>query len=175
MPHVIFYVGKIEVGGVSERVPLFVMGRRPEPAQLKVLQGNFRKDRHSHGAGEQRPVGLPECPKWLPRSAKKYWNELGPQLEKAGLISVMDQAAFAAHCDSYGKFEEITKKLKRVEDMIDETPQGYAVQHVFFQIRNKLWDQVMKSASEFGLSPAGASKVKAPPQGQLDLGGFEDM
>ena len=49
------------------------------------------------------------------------------------------------------------------------------MQHVFFQIRNKLWDQVMKSASEFGLSPAGASKVKAPPQGQLDLGGFEDM
>lgn len=151
------------------------MGRRPEPAQLKVLQGNFRKDRHSHGAGERRPVGLPECPKWLPRAAKKYWAEVGPQLEKAGLISLLDQAAFAAHCDSYGKFEEVTKKLKRLEDMIDHTPQGYAVQSVFFQIRNKLWDQVMKSASEFGLTPAGANKIKAPAQGQLDLGGFEDL
>lgn len=162
-------------GGVSERVPLFVMGRRPEPAQLKVLQGNFRKDRHDHGTGEQRPVGLPECPSWLPRTAKKYWNEVGPQLEKAGLISVLDKAAFAAHCDSFGKFEEVTKKLKRLEDMVDATPQGYAVQHVYFQIRNKLWDQVMKSASEFGLSPAGAGKIKATPQAQLDLGGFEDL
>jgi P27 family predicted phage terminase small subunit len=148
-------------------------GRRPKPAQLKVLEGNFRKDRDSHGANEQRPIGLPECPKWLPRSAKKYWSEVGPQLEKAGLISLLDQAAFAAHCDSVGKFEEITKKLKRLEDMVDYTPQNYAVQSVYFQIRNKLWDQVMKSANEFGLTPAGASKVKAPPQGQLDLGGFE--
>lgn len=111
----------------------------------------------------------------MPRAAKKYWNEVGPQLEEAGLISLLDQAAFAAHCDSYGKFEEITKKLKRLEDMVDHTPQNYAVQSVYFQIRNKLWDQVMKSASEFGLSPAGASKVKTQQQGQLDLGGFGDL
>lgn len=150
-------------------------GRRPKPAQLKVLEGNFRKDRDNHGANEQRPIGLPDCPKWLPRSAKKYWNEIGPQLEKAGLISVLDQAAFAAHCDSYGKFEEITRKLKTLEEMIDYTPQNYAVQSVYFQIRNKLWDQVMKSSSEFGLTPAGAGKVRATSQAQLDLGGFEDM
>lgn len=150
-------------------------GRRPKPAQLKVLEGNFRKDRDSHGANEGRPVGLPECPTWLPRSAKKYWNEIGPQLEKAGLISALDQAAFAAHCDSAGKFAEVTKRLKRLDDMMDKTPQNYIVQSALFTIRNKLWDQVMKSASEFGLTPAGAGKVKQPAQGQLDLGGFEDI
>ena len=144
------------------------MARRAEPAQVKVLKGNFRPDRHAHGPAV--PLGAPDCPAWLPRAAKKYWREIAPQLERVGLISLLDSAAFAAHCDSVGKFEEVTRKLKRLEQMLDETPQGYQVQSALFTIRNKLWDQVMKSAQEFGLSPAGRSKIKDVKQQALPFG-----
>ncbi len=149
------------------------MGRRAKPAQVKVIEGNFRKDRHGHGP--KVDIKAPVCPTWLPSKAKKYWSEIVPQLEQAGLIGIVDSAAFAAHCDSFGKFEEVTRKLKKLEDMIDETPQQYQVQSVLFQIRNKLWDQVLKSASEFGLSPAARSKVKDTGQQQLPLGGWDDV
>lgn len=143
-------------------------GRRAEPAQSKVLKGNFRGDRHSHGPSV--PIGIPKCPAWLPRGAKRYWKEIAPKLEQAGLISLLDGAAFAAHCDSFGKYEEVTRQLKTLDDLMDETPQGYQVQHALFTIRNKLWDQVLRSAQEFGLSPAARSKVKEVAQQQLPLG-----
>jgi len=149
------------------------MGRRAKPAQSKVIQGNFRKDRDNHGAKVE--IKAPPCPTWLPKQAKKYWKDIAPQLVDAGLIGVVDSAAFTAHCDSVGKFEEVTRKLKTIEDTIDKTPQGYQVQSALFTIRNKLWDQVLKSSSEFGLSPAARSKVKNVGQQQLPFGGWDDV
>ena len=144
-------------------------GRHAGPAQGKVLHGNFRKDRHSHGAKVE--IGLPPCPKWLPRGAKKYWAELGEQLVTAGLISVVDGDVFAVHCDTVAKYGEVTRKLKRLEDAIDKTPQGYQVQSVLFTIRSKLHEQLVKTAREFGLTPSARSGIKDTGQGQLPLGG----
>ena len=149
------------------------MARPRENPQAKVLKGNFRKDRDSHGAKVEN--ALPPCPAWLPKEAKKYWKEIGPTLAKAGLIGAVDQAAFAAHCDSFAKFEQVTRKLKALEDMIDTTPGEYQVQSALFTIRNKLWDQVMKSGREFGLTPTGRSQIKTTEQLTLDLGGFDEL
>lgn len=148
---------------------------RPRTApQAKVLKGNFRPDRDTHGIHVE--TQLPPCPAWLPKAAKRYWHEIGPELERVGLISLVDGAAFAAHCDSVGKFELATRKLQTLDSMIDSTPQNYHVQSALFTIRNKLWDQVMKSAREFGLTPAGRSQVKPPAQQGLNLGdGWSDF
>lgn len=149
-------------------------GRPKTPAQGKVIRGNFRPDRDTHGPVVE--LGLPECPAWLPRSAKKYWKQIGPELAKQGLIAKIDSALFAAHCDSVGKFEEVTKLLKTIEDTIDKTPQGYQVQSALFTVRNKLWDQIKSSSTEFGLSPAARSRVNASPQQQLPMGdGWDNL
>lgn len=147
------------------------MGRRPEPTQAKILRGNFRADRDGHGPAVE--IKAPACPPWLPKQARKYWREIAPQLEQCGLLGAVDTAAFSAHCDAVGRFEEVTRQLKSLDSMLDSTPQGYLVQSVLFQIRNKLWDQVMRSSQEFGLSPAGRSKVRGVAQQQLPLGGSE--
>lgn len=144
-------------------------GRNAEPAQLKVIKGNFRPDRDSHGP--QVALGVPACPRWLPKSAKKVWAELGPQLQQAGLIALVDRDLFAAHCDTVAKFEEVTRKLKSIDEMIDKTPNGYQVQSVLFTIRSKLIEQLTRTGREFGLSPAARSSLKATAQGQLPLGG----
>ena len=149
------------------------MGRPSIPAQAKVISGNFRKDRDSHGPVVE--LKTPDCPVWLPKSAKKYWKDIAPKLESVGLIGIVDSAAFVAHCDSMGKFEEVTRKLKLIDDMLDETPQGFMVQSALFTIRNKLWDQVMKSSAEFGLTPASRSKVKSPEQMELPMGGWGEV
>lgn len=144
-------------------------GRHPEPAQAKILKGKFRPDRDTHGAKVE--IGLPPCPAWLPRGAKKYWSQLGEQLVAAGLISIVDGDVFAAHCDTVAKFAEVTQKLKRIEDTLDHTPQGYQVQSALFTIRSKLHDQLVKTAREFGLTPSARSGIKDAKQQQLPLGG----
>ncbi len=148
-------------------------GRPRTPAQAKVLQGNFRKDRDQHGPKVE--LNAPKCPAWLPKSAKKYWKDIAPELEKVGLIGLIDTAAFAAHCDSMGRYEDVTRKLKELDDLIDETPNGYQVQSALFTVRNKLWDQVMKSATEFGMSPAARSRVKAETPQQPAMDGWDDL
>lgn len=144
-------------------------GRRSTPAQSKVIRGNFRADRHNHGPKVETKT--PKCPVWLPKQAKRYWKEIAPQLEQVGLIGIVDQAAFVLHCDSMGKFREVTERLQELDSLVDTTPQGYEVQSALFTVRNKLWDQVLRSASEFGLTPAARSKVKDNGQGQLPLDG----
>ena len=148
-------------------------GRRKEPAQSKVVRGVFREDRDSHGPKVE--IQAPKCPTWLPKEAKKYWKEIAPKLVASGLIGVVDGAAFIAHCDSMGKFEQVSRQLTSLADLYDSTPQGFMVQSALFTIRNKLWDQVMKSASEFGLSPAARSKVKDSGQQKLPFDEWKDM
>ena len=150
-------------------------GRPSKPTQLKVLQGTFRKDRDDHGASSAKPVGVPKCPAWLSKQAKKYWKEVGPELAKSGLISTLDGAAFATLCDSVGLYEEVTRKIESLEDLADTTPNGMGIQSVCFQIRNKLIEQIRALSSDFGLTPVSAGKIKAPEQKQLGLDGFEDL
>lgn len=148
-------------------------GRRPEPAQSKVIRGNFRPDRHAHGPRVE--TGLPPCPKWLSRQARKHWSDIGAKLAAAGLISVIDGDVFAAHCDTVARFAEVCQGLKTLEGTIDQTPNGYAVQAAWFTVRSKLFEQLIKGAREFGLTPAARSAIKAPEQQQLPLDGWADL
>lgn len=147
------------------------MSRHAEPAQAKVLKGNFRADRQAHGAKVE--IGLPPCPKWLGRAAKKHWDEVGPALVAAGLIAIVDGDIFAAHCDTAAKFAEVTRQLKSIDNALDKTPQGYLVQSALFTVRSKLLEQLVKTGREFGMTPAARSSIKSPEQAQLDLGGWD--
>lgn len=128
-----------------------------KPAQVHQLHGTHRGDRH--GAGPQVEIKAPPCPNWLPAKAKKYWSEIAPLLEQSGLVSELDMAPLALHCDSMGRYLQVAAKMKTFESLLDETPQGFMVQAALFTVRNKLWDQVMSSSRDFGLSPLGRNKV----------------
>lgn len=149
------------------------MGRPATPAQSKVIKGNFRKDRDSHGP--QVDIALPPCPKWLPLKARKHWATLGPELVKTGLLSIIDGDIFALHCDSMAKFEEVTVRLKTLSDMLEKTPNDYQVQSALFTIRSKLHEQIVKTGREFGMTPAGRTSLKTTPQGQLPLDGWDTV
>ncbi|MDB6061550.1 MAG: hypothetical protein JWM78_1653 [Verrucomicrobiaceae bacterium] len=149
------------------------MGRIAAPAQSKVIAGNFRGDRDSHGAKIE--IGLPPCPKWLGRAAKRHWQEVGPELVKAGLIALIDGDVFAVHCDTAAKFAEVTQKLKTIDDALVETPQKFIVQSALFTVRSKLLEQLVKTGREFGMTPSARSGIKTPEQGQLALGGWDNV
>lgn len=148
-------------------------GRRPTPGQCKVLQGNFRADRDTHGA--KVAPGLPPCPKWLGRAARRHWHEIGPQLAQAGLLAVTDGDVFSAHCDTVARFAKVTQALATLDDLLEVTEQGQVVAAALFGIRCKLADQLLKGAREFGMTPAARSSIKNPEQHQLPLGGWDDV
>ena len=64
------------------------MGRHRKPAALKVIKGTNRPDRNEPLT--LVAAGVPECPDWLVDEAKKYCDLMAPQLERGGLLSVLD-------------------------------------------------------------------------------------
>ena len=144
------------------------------PAQSKVLQGTFRKDRDSHGPGNTN-IGVPECPAEAPKCVRLAWKKIAPELERQGLLSTADQVPLFAYLDSYTKFMMVTKTIESFDDMMEKTPNDYMQMSQAFHLRSKLWKEVMEGAREFGQTPASRSSLKAPAQGQMQLDGFEEL
>ncbi len=148
------------------------MGRPPKSLQEKMLSGSrIRSDRdeESQVANAAVDLGMPPCPRWVKGAARKHWDTLGPVLVQAGLLSVVDGDVFGLHCDNMARYEEVLEKLESIDKWLATTPNGFEVQAGFVQIRNKLQEQILKTAREFGLTPAARSGVKVNKPQQLNL------
>ncbi|WP_420002161.1 phage terminase small subunit P27 family [Acinetobacter sp. LF10] len=152
------------------------MGRPPKSLQEKNLSGSrIRSDRDGDAqeANAAVELGMPPCPRWIKGAAKKHWDVLGPTLVQAGLMSVVDGDVFSIHCDNVARYADVVEKLDNIESWLASTPNGFEVQAGFVQIRNKLQEQILKTAAEFGLTPKARSSVKINKQQQLDLLGAD--
>ncbi|HAV4225457.1 MULTISPECIES: phage terminase small subunit P27 family [Acinetobacter calcoaceticus/baumannii complex] len=149
-------------------------GRPPKPLQEKILSGaRIRNDRDEDAqvANAAVDLGMPPCPSWVKGAAKKHWEVLGPKLVQAGLLSVVDGDVFGLHCDNIAAYEQVCEKLTKFDDWIAKTPNDFVIQSAWLQIRNKLQELIIKTAREFGLTPAARSNVKINKQQQQDLFG----
>lgn len=152
------------------------IGRPPKSLQEKILNGSrIRNDRDDDAqvANAAVDLGMPPCPAWLKGKARKHWDTLGPKLVQAGLLSVVDSDVFLLHCDNMAAYEEVQEKLQDINSWVATTPNKFEVQSAWLQIRNKLQELIIKTAREFGLTPASRSSVKVNKQQQLDLLGAE--
>ena len=152
------------------------MGRPPKSLQEKNLSGSrIRSDRDGDAqeANAAVELGMPPCPCWVKGAAKKHWDVLGPTLVQVGLMSVVDGDVFSIHCDNVARYADVVEKLDNIESWLASTPNGFEVQAGFVQIRNKLQEQILKTAAEFGLTPKARSSVKINKQQQLDFLGAD--
>lgn len=152
------------------------MSRPKLPLQEKILTGaRIREDRDADAqvANAVVDLGMPPCPRWVKGAAKKHWEILGPKLVQAGLLSVVDGDVFGLHCDNMAVYETVMEKLVDIDTWVSKTPNGFEVQAAWLQIRNKVQEQIIRTAREFGLTPAARSSVKVNKQQQLDLLGAE--
>ena len=149
------------------------MARPKKPTKLKVVQGTNRPHRNNNEP--QVAIEIPPCPDYLGKEAKKYWDEIAEQLANVGLIGIVDGALFGLHCDSYGRFVEISKKIDTLDRMVSHSPNGMEIQSTWWQIRNKLYDQIIKTGTEFGLSPTARSKINLPTKSEKKDDGWAGL
>lgn len=124
---------------------------------------------------EPRPdVAVPRMPTWLPARAKAEWKRIVPELERLGLISLIDLAALASYCVAYSEVEEATRTLEKegricVWSIFDK--QGVKVgerlkAHPAVQMQRDAARLVKQFISEFGLTPASRSRVQGVGSGE---------
>lgn len=143
------------------------MGRRgpaPQPTALKILNGNPGKRAINHN--EPQPTKkAPKCPSWLSREAKAEWRRVAPELERLGLLTVVDGGALAAYCQAYARWKQCEEVIERdgmVSELVTDTGSTYLQQRPEVSIANKQL-QVMKAfCTEFGLTPSSRSRMSLP-------------
>lgn len=144
------------------------MGRRgppPKPTRQKKLEGTHRKDRAAINEVAP-PPGVPERPDWLDKEACAEWDRVVPQLAALGILATVDRALLAAYCTAHSLAVDATRKYQK-DGLMLKTKQG-TFKHPMIKVAQEARSQARLLAAEFGLSPAGRTRISAPQSGESD-------
>lgn len=145
-------------------------GPKTLPDNVHRLNGNPSKKNLGAASGPPIvPVEIPNMPSHLDTEARKEWKRISVELEKLGLVSLIDRAALAVYCVAYSRWAKAEKKLKSLDEagLVEITPNDYKQIGVWLQISNRAVEQMHKFLAEFGMTPSARSRVNVSPQGDL--------
>ena len=139
-------------------------GRKRTPTETLKRRGSYRRDRHGQRDSEPKPTAkLPDRPRWLTGEARKEWERLGPLLAEKGLLTEWDRALFCTYCLEWKAYVTICRKLRPLDDYTMVTTNGNHVQHPLVGVKNRVFQNLVRIATEFGLSPSSRSKLSVEP------------
>lgn len=141
-------------------------GRKPKPTHLKLLQGNPGKRPVNKREPKPRPIA-PSCPSWLSAEAKKEWAVIAPELERLGLLTIIDGSALAGYCQSYARWKQAERVLDK-DGFTRETESGFLQQRPEVSIAQKSLGLVAKFLVEFGMTPSSRARLTLPEAGDED-------
>jgi P27 family predicted phage terminase small subunit len=138
-------------------------GVKKTPPQKKRLLGTFRPDRD--GGTAELSCSAPPVPPWLDDNERVHWNRIAPWLVECGLITKLDQVAFALLCMDLSDLlcaREIVDEIARTEGtkFITTTDKGNVIQHPAVGVMNKAHARVVKLLQEFGMTPCARAGIK---------------
>lgn len=142
-------------------------GRKPKPTHLKLVTGNPGKRKLNKS--EPMPArALPKPPVELNDDAKVEWGRVSDELYRLGLLTGIDRSALAAYCQAYGRWmiaeraiAEMAKRDLVTSGLLIKTTNGNAIQNPLIGTANKAMSDMMRYASEFGMTPSARSRIKA--------------
>jgi P27 family predicted phage terminase small subunit len=134
-------------------------GRRPKPNEIKRLSGN--PGRRPLNAAEPQPGGRARCPSHLSKDAKREWRRIAPELDRLGLLTMIDQAALAAYCSCWALTVEAEKEIRELGAVIIDE-KGRALRNPAVNILRDMFAQMRLYEIEFGMTPSARSRIHVP-------------
>lgn len=155
-------------------------GPKPKPTSLKLIEGNPGKRKLPENEPKPKPIA-PDCPSWINADGKRMWKKLAPELERMGLLTIVDGEAFAAACHNYGLWLECERYFKKkVKDT--ETGESHTIGRTYLytnkndseneierpqvKIGQRALADFRSFCSEFGLTPASRTRIEVKPPGE---------
>lgn len=140
-------------------------GRRPKPTPLKLIEGN-RGKRPLNQNEPQALTPMPSAPPHLTADALEEWDRVAVWLHQIGLLSEVDRAALAAYAQSYGRWVQAENALAKMAErdqltggLMIKTSNGNAIQNPVVGIANKAAADMMRYATEFGMTPSARTRI----------------
>lgn len=149
-------------------------GPAPKPTHLKLVEGNRGKRPINKDEPQPTPTA-PAPPAFLKKEALEEWNRLAPELERLGLLTIVDGSALAAYCQAYRRWIQAERKINR-EGMVLNAKSRYSQAHPAMAISQKERQLMKAFATEFGLTPASRTRIAAPKPSKKEdpMEGFID-
>jgi P27 family predicted phage terminase small subunit len=147
------------------------VGRTPEPIPLKILKGrSATKD----VAGRPIPIppaferGIPDCPAWLSPGAKEVWETYGPMLADIAVIKVADGLVFAALCETAASYSAAVQGVWQKGEVLVNPKTGCAHRNPLVTVVEADRRDLLKLASQFGLTPVSEVALAKPAAPESD-------
>ena len=155
------------------------MGRKAKPLEMKLLDGNPGKQRLPSGVPAP-PDDMPDAPCHLDDYGRQEWERIADGLNVMGILRNVDQNILGAYCASYSRWrhaEEALNEFKKGPQfgaLLLKTISGNWIQNPLIGIANKAAADMVKYASEFGLTPAARASlgIKNDPRGRSKFDGL---
>lgn len=142
------------------------MGRKPEDSNVIRLRGNDRlADAREAATPRPHPVA-PKPPKELSHWAKVCWTEHAPELERLGLLTVLDGAAFRFLCEDFAiavsallamrpskKDGTPDRRSHQLQVVVADTVHGGVKRNPAFLIYKQAVGDYRDWCAKFGLTP----------------------
>ena len=90
--------------------------------------------------------------------AKAEWRRLRPELERLGLLTVLDRAALSAYCEAWADFVWAVKHI-RTRGRLTIAGNGTCIPHPAVAIKRQSMQRIRELANEFGFSPAARARI----------------
>jgi len=140
------------------------MGRRgpaPQPTNIRILHGNPSK----RALNKQEPQPRrerPSCPRWLIGEAHKEWKRVVPELDRLGLLTIVDRAALTTYCQAWARYVEAEAMLSQYGSVLKAKNSDYIQVSPYATISKQNALLVKAFCQEFGLTPASRTRISAP-------------
>lgn len=141
-------------------------GRRPKPAELKILAGNPGK-RPIKPSSIDLPAQIPDCPDHLDADARLEWERITALMSGTELLKQTDRTVLAAYCQCFSRWKNAETQLRKVGPVL-LTPNKMPVQNPYLQIANKALEQLRSFMTELGFTPSARGRVNSEPTKPAD-------
>jgi len=139
-------------------------GRKPKPTALRLLEGNPGK--RPLPADEPKPgLVVPRCPPELSDEAKREWRRVTGEFAALGMVSRLDRAGLATYCEAWAHWLDAQEKLRKFGVVI-QGKGGRAIPSPYLSVARQSFREMLALLSEFGMTPAGRTRVASQPAPQ---------
>lgn len=150
-----------------------MVGRRPKPTALKVVEGTFRKDRAPQN--EVAPAGdLVDAPAHFTADQRAVWDYAVAHAP-ANLLKLLDLSVLEVWAVACVFHRQAAAKVLESGQVV-VSPSGYPIVNPYLSNMNKQAQIMLKASAEMGFTPASRARVslgdapKTPKRRESEFG-----
>lgn len=151
-------------------------GPKPKPNNLRLLEGSRSRVINAPETPLEIATDQPLPPPWIDGYALDEWNRLADLLYQAGVLTEADQTMLAAYCVAYQRWRHaeedllvMAKQDKQTHGVLLKTKEGNAIQNPLVGAANKAQANMLRLATEFGLSPSSRTLIAGKGDKESDI------